>query len=207
VPSAVKVDQALIQASDLSGWLHQQLWEYRVPASPRTRLAGACFAAVQEHHDAIATLIERKIYGSAFALVRVLFEAYVRGIWLANCATEREIVSFQKDIDPPGIGQQLLALEKAGFGDSQLSGIKKRSWKAMNSYTHTGMMQVWRWNSPDGIEPNFLEDEVVEALQFAGTVMLLSGLGMAAFNEDLSLSERILGKCTEWVESNGSRGS
>lgn len=201
--SGVTIDKVLQQASDLAGWLHEQLWDYAVPANPRSRLAGACFAAVQDHHDAIATLIEKRLHSSAFALVRVLFEAYVRGSWLANCATGAELKAFQKDAKPPSISRQLQALEAFGLGDGNLSKVKKCSWDAMNSYTHTGMRQIQRWNTVAGIEPNFQAEEIIQAIQFAGTFMLLSGLGIASLNGDTALSRRILEKCIEWVANGG----
>ena len=140
--SRLTIENAFKQTSDMAGWLHQQLWEYSVPASTRTRLAAACFAMVQDHHDSIAAQIEKRLHSSAFALVRVLFEAYARGNWLANCATEDEVAAFQMDREPPPIARLLSALDEAGLGDGQLIGIKDRSWKVMNSYPHTGMMLI-----------------------------------------------------------------
>ena len=201
------IDEALQQASNFGWWLHQQLWEYAVPANPRSRLSSACFTAVQEHHEAIATLIEKRLHSSAFALLRVLFEGYVRGSWLANCATDAELEAFQKDTQPPSISRQLQALEASGLGDGYLTKIKKCSWDAMNSYTHTGMLPIQRWNTADGIEPNFRAEENIQAMRFAGAFMLLSGLGIASLNGDEALAKRISEKFKEWVATGGADGS
>jgi hypothetical protein len=37
------------------------------------------------------------MYGSAFALIRIMFEAYVRGVWLHRCASYADIKSFCND--------------------------------------------------------------------------------------------------------------
>ena len=57
--------------------------------SPCQRLAEGCLDVALEHHRAIVLLISHALYGSAFALIRLLFEAYMmRGLWLHRCASE-----------------------------------------------------------------------------------------------------------------------
>ena len=57
----------------------------------RNRVSGALFDTVLDHANAIIVLIENRIYSSAYALVRPLFEGFVRATWLLNCATDDEI--------------------------------------------------------------------------------------------------------------------
>lgn len=40
--------------------------------------------------------LEKHLYASSYALMRIAFDAYVRGMWLANCATEEQVQKFLK---------------------------------------------------------------------------------------------------------------
>lgn len=61
-----------------------------------------------------------------------------------------------------------------GFGDKVFSQLKHNSWKAMNSFTHGGMQQVFRRLKGDSIEPNYDDEEVIEVLRAGGTFALLA---------------------------------
>ena len=174
----------------LAEWIAAAIDGLAVSASLRHRSAGACFSIAQDHHLAITILVEAEIYSSAFALVRPLFEAYVRGLWLAHCATDEQLLGFSAGKEPPRMSTLLAAVESTeAFEDGQLSNIKGQSWGAMCAYTHTGSLQVQRWNTETAIEQNFPPEELAEVLNFSGSFALLSALGMAtlANNEDLEL--------------------
>jgi hypothetical protein len=88
-------------AGEYVEWLRQQVHEKQLPASARIRAAGGCFALAQEHHHAIVFLVEHHLLGSAFALVRIAFEAYVRGAWLSLCAADKFVDAFLRGEEPP----------------------------------------------------------------------------------------------------------
>ena len=97
----------------------------------RAYLSGACLHASIEHGMAIFVLVDENLYGSALALLRLQFEAYVRGMWLAQCAADSEIDRAGRD-DFPGINSMIACLEKPGFLDSALlSTIKSDAWKSL----------------------------------------------------------------------------
>lgn len=120
-------------------WLRVVVHERALPANPRVKASGGCLAIAQDHHHAIVVLLDSRLYASVFALVRIAFEAYVRGEWLGLCATDAEVEKFLSGKERPKIGILLEALEKTpAFQDQALSHIKKRTWDAMCAYTHTG---------------------------------------------------------------------
>lgn len=67
----------------------------------------------------------------------------------------------------------------------------------MCAYTHTGGLHVQRWNTSDGIEPNYSLDEVLEVLAFAEFVGVMSVFGIAELANDEDLSIRLLAKVQE----------
>lgn len=91
--------------------LRKSVHELSLPNNNRNRAAGSCLAIAQDHHHAIVLLLEERLFASAFSLVRVAFEAYVRGEWLALCASDLIIEGFLKGKEPPKIDCQLTELE------------------------------------------------------------------------------------------------
>lgn len=181
------------QAANYVEFLRKSVHETSVPSNNRTRAAGSCFAIAQDHHHAIVLLIENKLFASAFSLVRVAFEAYVRGEWLSFCASDSLIQGFLKGKEPPKIDCLLSELELIeSFNEKILSKIKQSSWKTMCAYTHTGGIHIQRWNTQDGIEPNYSRDEIIEVLRFSETVGSLAVVGVAQLKDDDQLATRIL---------------
>lgn len=187
--------ERLRTAGEYVEWLRLRIHDRQLPATDRVRAVGACMAVVQDHHHAIALLIQESLYAPAFALLRVAFEAYVRGQWLWLCAKESEIRRFFKGWEPPSPGLLIEAVEKhPAFVEQVLSGLKNRHWNAMCAYTHTGGLQVQRWNTPDAIEPNYDPREVNEALFFSEWIASLSVVAFATIASDDQLAIEVLEK-------------
>jgi hypothetical protein len=117
----------------------------------------------------------------------------VRGEWLARCATDAEVDGFFRGDEPPRFGVLLERLEQTEtFNEMVLSKIKKSSWRAMCAYTHTGGLHIQRWNTPNGIEPNYEEAEIREVLSFAEIIGALAVIGIASLAEDESAAQKVL---------------
>ena len=160
--------------------LRLSVHELNIPNNSRTRAAGSCFAIAQEHHHAIVRLSEWKLFAAAFALIRIEFEAYIRGEWLSQCASDSVVEAFLQGKEPPKIDCLLAELEMLGsFKQNVLSQIQQKTWKSMCSYTHTGGLLVQRWNTGDRIEANYSRDEVLEVVKFAEIIASLAVIGVA----------------------------
>lgn len=176
-------------------WLRLAVHEKSLPTSNRTRAAGSCYAIAQTHHHSIVLLFEHQLYASSFALLRSEFEAYVRGQWLAHCAGDAEVEKYLRGWEPPKIDELLAAVEQTpGFSEKVLSRVKAQGWKTMCAFTHTGGLHIQRWNTSNGIEPNYTLDEVLEVLGFAEAMGALAVLGIAELADDAEMAARILSK-------------
>lgn len=185
------------EAGEFVEWLRQSVHEQTLPAGNRVRSAVSCFAIAQDHHHATVLLIENRLYASSFALLRLEFEAYIRGLWLALCANEDQIEKFIscRSWEPPKIDDLLCAVERTpGFSEKILSQIKTQSWRAMCAYTHTGGLHIQRWNTEDGIEPNYSSEEVEEVLKFSEIISAMSVIGLAQLCNKDELALRVLEK-------------
>src|ERR1039458_10217040 len=65
-----------------------------LPATARARMAFGCLDLAVEHQSGIAVLADQPLWGPAFALLRIQLEAFVRGVWLARCATDDQLAWF-----------------------------------------------------------------------------------------------------------------
>ena len=183
----------LSKAGEYVEWLRQQIHEKALPASKRVRVATACFALAQEHHHAIVVLAESRLYGSAFALLRVAFEAYVRGEWSNRCATDLQLDEFAKGEEPPKIRLLLEQVEQLPtFAAGTLSSVKKAHWESMCAYTHSGGLHIQRWQTESAVEPNYSAQEVNEVLLFAAVIVSLSAIAVASIANDEKTANRIL---------------
>ncbi|MGR9035159.1 MAG: DUF6988 family protein [Gammaproteobacteria bacterium] len=168
-------EELIIKPLDLHNWITRNLDDLEISRQSRVLLAVSCYDVVIEHHIGIAALLRSRINGSAFALVRPLFETFVRGAWLRHCATDNEIEKYISDRLVKKFNEIIEEVDSLdGFKDGMLSGLKKNAWISMNSYTHGGILQASHRTSGSYIEPNFTEEEIVEVIKVSGSFALLA---------------------------------
>jgi hypothetical protein len=185
-------------AEDLIQWLDSQIDGVEIPSELRSRIAAGSLAVALEHQKAIVLLVSQRLYGSAFALARLTFEAYVRGVWLHQCATDIEMKKFEANTLDRTFASFLGDIEKLdSFNSGILSSVKKKSWGAMNSFTHTGFSQVVRRFKGGAIEPNYDDDELLEIVNFAGGFGIMAAVGIAHIANNEVLANALLAKAKE----------
>lgn len=179
-------------------WADSKINGLEVSSDDRSRIAASCLDIATEHQEAIILLIANQLYGSAFALIRLLFEAYIHGLWLKYCASDKEINKFKKGKLDKELGQLIKDIEKIdGYNVGILSKAKEAGWKVMNSFTHSGFNQVVRRNTNSTIEPNYPVEEIEEAINFTNAIGLLSYLEISFLAKKEELSIEILAKIKE----------
>ena len=188
----------IAKAEELIQWLDSQIDGVEIPSELRSRVAGGCLDVTLEHQKAIVLLVAQRLYGSAFALARLTFEAYVRGVWLHQCATDIEIKKFEAETLKRIFASLLSDIEKLdSFRSGILSAVKKKSLPAMNSFTHTGFSQVVRRNKEGSIEPNYDEGELLEIVNFAGGLGIMAAVEIAHLANNKVLANALLEKAKE----------
>lgn len=180
---------------ELVAWIDEAIKGLKLPGDRRARIASACFDVAIEHQAAIALLSEAKLFGSVYALLRVLFEAFVRGAWLFHCATDADLDRFQKGKLEKKFSDLIKEAEtKVGAKDSALSSIHGKTWSAMNSFTHTGFMQVLRRNSKEKTGPNYDPNEITLVQKLAGVLGVFSAFELAAVAGNEKIARLVLEK-------------
>jgi hypothetical protein len=208
----LNIEPAWNTCRDLSIWIYEQVNGYSFTSSERSRAAFGCFALTQDHNDAVLILCEREMYSSALSLARVVYEACIRGLWLLQCASDTEVSAFLAGKEPPKIKILLSAIEKVpGYTGGEMALAHTQRWSDMCSFTHTGVLQVQRWNTEAAVEPNHDPKEVESLLAFTGGLALISTMGIGSLKNDVALMERVLQKsrgfATAQVAQCGIRGA
>lgn len=167
----------LAKSEELVELIVTRTHDLQMPATMRSRVAAACLGVALDHHHAIIILVARDRFASSFALVRIIFESFLRGAWLMHCASDQQIERFSTDWEPPKIDALLSDLEdRGGYQKESLSAIKGSAWRTMCSYTHTGSLQIQRWQTESSVEPRYEPGEITEVLSFANLIASLSAV-------------------------------
>lgn len=147
----------------------------------RLRVAVALLHLSLEHQTGIHSLVNFGVIGSAFALVRPQFEAYVRGVWYHRCATDSQISSFIGGEPPPKINVLIEEIEKLeAFDEKRLSSAKRQLWPNLNDFTHGGTTQVKARCTMDEITQNYKEEHIAKLLTASASLSLVAGVALAA---------------------------
>jgi hypothetical protein len=164
-------------------------------ADDRTRASAALISLSLCHHGAIVQLLDLGRPASALALIRSMIDCLVRAQWVAHLATEQEIKGFIAGNDPPGRTRSLIdRLEKDGPLDEGLlsSILNSTQWAVVCDFNHGGGRMVVRHVGPDGIAPNFKDDELIEAIVAANAWALVSACSLADLAKDNELGAKLM---------------
>lgn len=127
---------------------------------------------VIEHHRSIIVLCDNLLYSSASSLIRCVFEAYIKGLWFAEFATESDFEKLKKDEFNKSFYKLVDALEKKN--KNGIKNAKERYWPNLNSLTHSGTAQLSRRVNETEIVSNFDDKFIQQMLRFSNNYALLS---------------------------------
>jgi hypothetical protein len=190
------VAKTLASGKSLVDWIATRQHGLQVKSDGHARISASLLDLTIEHHAGIVLLVNSFVYASAFALVRVMFESFVRAVWLQLCATPQQLETLiEKDTFDLHIGDMIDEIEKhEHFQDKVLSKLKKNAWKAMNGYTHGGLHQIARRMKSGNIQPNYESEEVIEVLKMSGFLSLMATLQIALLAENVDLEKEVNAK-------------
>ena len=155
-----------------------KLNKFQYQSSLKNNISAAYFDISMEHHISIVTLINNSLYGSAFSLVRPLYETYMRFLFLQTIDSENDIKKISKGTFKfPTMEDMTILIDKEYNTDNFFNELKSKSWKHMNSYTHSGDLQLGRRFTNDYIKPNYSNEEILEVLNNIDTLLSLFKIG------------------------------
>jgi hypothetical protein len=133
------------------------------------------------------------------ALVRPIFENMIKAHWTVNCATDAQVDKIaekdDRDIFPP-MGEMAEAVDNVYSGPTGepiefFQQTKKDAWKAMNSYTHSGVLQLSRQFNRDRVEATYPDEDLVSGLRASTASVLMLGYLLAKITANESAARDI----------------
>lgn len=169
----------------------------------RTTLLIGFTDQIFEHHQSILYLIEKGLPGSAFALVRSLIEAFFKVQWAVACADDAavESISTNRRFEFPGTEDMVKQIDEKLQTNGFFLDFKKNAWDAMNSYTHTGLLQLSRRFSGTHVEPRYDETECIEVVHVVTTAVILLGRFFTVMTNRRAEAEQAETLMGEYAES------
>jgi len=165
--------------------------------SARVEVADVACSLALEHWQSVRLLLQVGLLSSALAVHRSQFEAILRSVWLTYAASDSDVLKLTAALDldseqaAKNISQaqnMMEALAKSGPKEAYaaLARFKDNSWKALNSYAHTGIHPLRR--HADG----YPEALALSVLCNANGLAMLSGMQAAVLSGAQPLQRDIL---------------
>jgi hypothetical protein len=176
------LDDITTRGAQIRERLRQLFQRHKYPPDTRSLLLRAYVDIALEHHEAIWLLTKSKLNGSAFAMVRLVFDAMFRAFWINKVATDEQIEQAIDDKLGFRISEILDQIKQGYFSDrppkeaqqfDRLLQLLKQAWEPMCSYTHSGALQLARRFTGDELKPNYSEGEIAEGLNLVTVALLL----------------------------------
>jgi|GEM_PF-3680266 hypothetical protein len=156
-----------------------------VTKTHRDVLALAYWTILFEYHHGILTLVRNANPTSAFALLRVFVEAFLK-LFLVICGTDRQVQAIWEgtyNTDFAAVGAQI----DEKLGKQPLFGPRlKDQVKTLHGFTHSGFEQLVKQLTklPDGsrdVAPNYSDENIRHLVQETMPVIFLAGAFLTEF--------------------------
>jgi hypothetical protein len=148
---------------------------HEYPTDQKSQILLAYHSIMAEHHSAIFLLVQNDLIGSAFSLVRPIYELLYRTHWVVACASDKHIkgIFAGKDVFPK-MRDLVTEIDIAyGTGDFWQT-IKNDVWTPMNDYTHSGIRQIGRRFTNNQVLQNYDNGEIIEVLNGVNVALILT---------------------------------
>ncbi len=188
-------------------WISEQTSGMPLPADRRARMALGCLELAIEHQAGICALAERGLWGSAYALVRSMFDAFVRGVWLARCANEMELEAFElAGLRGKPFRDLVDDVERVlGHSRGVLSKLRTSSWAIFSDSTNAGAEPTRRLGDPTGNGRNYPAADTDQALRLATALGLLSATELASLSGHRDVALACKARVVKFSSNAGSR--
>ena len=142
----------------------------------RVITAASLCCVVFEHQTAITFLVDNHRRTSAFALMRPLFDAFWRALWVGFVATEDEVERFRNGPYDPKFETASKKLDSIPGFPPMFRALARQSWKTMSAYTHSSGLVTQRYFRDNAITPAHPDDETIQLIHQAGWFALACGV-------------------------------
>jgi hypothetical protein len=127
------------------------------------------------------------------SLARPLFEGYVRGFWLLNCASDKQVSEFMNG-KCPNFRTLLTAIPRdADSGGPWIHANSDKNLICFHDLTHGGSEHVKRRNRDGAVEPSYPEEDLESLINFVNEVRIRIGADLLSRLNDEKAMEELWG--------------
>ncbi len=158
----------------------------------RERIVAGYLSLSLEHFNSILQLTEMKMYSSAFALLRPLFDSVYRAIWFNLVASDDELKQFSTDSNYKFKETWKLAEEIDKKEEIDIfHKVCKKNLNLLHDMTHGGINQISRQFSEDGrfVSTTYSDNEIIALLNGANGLLAMILITYNDFQDDDLLKE------------------
>ncbi|RUO28046.1 hypothetical protein CWE12_12535 [Aliidiomarina sedimenti] len=159
------ISESVAKAKEIGAWIHSKTNDIPVQNNSRIHMGVALLQHALDITDAMTLLVDRNLPGPAFSLLRPLHEAYTRGVWLLDHASDEAVEKFGKR-KYPGFKDMLKDIgDDPETGGAFIKGMSELNREDFHGLTHGGIEHIIRRISPSAIEPNYPVEEIQKLLK------------------------------------------
>ncbi len=165
--------QALADSAATSAFIAEALGTEATLTSAQ-KLAVASLSISLDHREATLLLVHHGARTSAFAMMRPVFEACVRGCWFGYAANDQQISLLFAGKLSTKLESMARAVAKAEPGLQALESLTSTYKQRLDDFTHGTGAQLSRWYGPEEVTPKHTAGEMIDVLRFVDSVGLVA---------------------------------
>lgn len=197
------IDDLTQRGDELRAQVRQMLERHQYSTTTKSVMLLAYVDLALEHHAAIWLLRERELIGSAFALVRPLYDIMFRALWIGAKATDEQVDQASRDeldwrriklfneIKEAYFSQQALKDAELVQAADKFFQDMRNLMKILHSYTHPGARQLGRRFTAYQVKPNYNEAAIAQGLKLANDALMFLMQGFFAIMQAKRESDEI----------------
>lgn len=183
------IEQKIRECIELIDWLHDQLHSLNVP--PENHVPCALYYISMQHASGALILLLEDRHAPAFALLRPIYETYMRSVWYSVKASDNERLKVSEDFFP----SLKLIVESIKNDDGAVNIIKQyENIKVFNSYIHGGVFQIFNHLNDTSLESSFTYKDKLKLIDFSVRLAIASSIQFCFLIQASQTSDRILEK-------------
>lgn len=195
------ISEDLQKATEIGSWIHSITSNLTIPNNKRITTGTALLQQSLEITDAITLLLQHHLRGPAWALVRSMHEAYTRGVWLLEHASDENVDRFIRG-KPPNVSQILKDIGDAPeTGGAFIKGMSELNRDDFHGLTHGGMEHVSRRMSKSAVEPNYSDKEIKKLIRVRNQYSCLAACFLLIAANDNEAMKELARKRDEWCDA------